>query len=167
MIEELKKTVKELQKFKAFKEFKKKNPDAYLASCVTIIEGKNIGDWQLDYYQPKKHKMTTFIVKDKIELKGEDDIFQKEKKVIEELKLDEVKVSLDAVLKLIEDFRKKKYPGDFPDKIIAVLQNIDDRIIWNVTCLTSTLKILNVKLDAREGKVLEDRIENVFSLKAS
>lgn len=167
MTEELKKAIKELQKFKAFKEFKKKNPRAYLASCVTIIDGKNIGDWQLDYYQPKKHKMTTFIIKDKIELKGEDDIFQKEKKEIKELHLKGMKISLEKALEILEGLRKKKYEGDSPNKIIAVLQMLEDKAVWNLTLLTTTLKILNVKLSAGNGTVLEEKIENVFSLKAS
>lgn len=167
MKENLIKAVKALQKIKIFKEFKKKNPKAYLASCVTIIDGKNIGDWQLDYYQPEKHKMTTFILKDKVELKGEDDIFQKEKKEIKELHLKNMKISLEKVLEILEGLRKEKYGGDFPNKIIAVLQMLGNKAVWNLTLLTTTLKILNVKLNAGNGTVLEERIENVFSLKAS
>ena len=73
----------------------------------------------------------------------------------------------DPDLLLISDLRKEKYPGDFPNKIIVVLQKFKNNMIWNVTCLTTTLKILNVKFDAKGGNVLEDKIENVFSLKAS
>lgn len=167
MVEKLKKAIKGLQKNKEFKEFKKKNPKAYLASYVVIIDGKKVGDWQIDFYQPGKHKMTTFILKEVIELKGEDDIFQKEKAEVKELKLNEVKINLNDMLKLVEEFRKEKYPGEFPDKIVAVLQNLNEKVVWNVTCLTATLKILNIKLDAKNGKVLEEKIENVFSLKAS
>jgi len=167
MVKKLKDGLEKLQKVKEFKEFKKKNHNAYLASCVIIVDGKNIGDLQIDYYIPKKHKMATFIIKEKIELKGEDDIFQKEKSKVNELKLEEIKVGLDKMLKLLEDFRKEKYSGDFPNKIIAVLQSLDGKATWNITCLTATLKILNIKLDAKTGKVLEDKLENVFSLKAS
>jgi len=167
MVEKLKTAIKELQKIKEFKDFKKKNPKAYLASCVVIVDGKNVGDWQVDFYIPKKHKMATFVLKDKVELKGEDDIFQKEKAEVEELELSSVKIDLNKMLKLLEDLRKEKYPGDFPNKIIVVLQKFKNNMIWNVTCLTTTLKILNVKFDAKGGNVLEDKIENVFSLKAS
>ena len=167
MVEKLKKFVKELQNIKEFKDFKKKNPKAYLASCIVIINDKQVGDWQVDYYQPKNNKMTTFIIKNKIELKGEDDIFQKEKTEVKELKLENVKVNLDKMLKLIEDLRKKNHPGDFPNKIIVVLQNLNDKVVWNITHLTSTLKIWNIKLDAENGKLIEEKMENVFSLKAS
>lgn len=167
MLEKLKKALKELKDLKDFKNFKKENSNAYLASCIVIIDGKNIGDWQVDYYQPVKHKMTTFTLKDKIELKGEDNIFQKEKVEIKELKLSEVKTGLDKMLKIVEDLRKKKYPGDFSNKVIAVLQNQDGKVIWNVTNLTSTLKVWNVKIDAKSGKIISEKMENVFSFKAS
>ena len=167
MVEKLKKAIEELQTVKEFKDFKKKNPKSYLVSCMVIIDGDKIGDWQIDYYQPDTHKMATFILKDEIELKGEDGIFQKEKAVLKELKLEEVKIGLDKMLKLVEDIRKEKYPGEFPNKIISVLQTINDKVVWNLTHLTSTLKIWNIRLDAKNGELIEDNIENVFSLKAS
>ena len=167
MVDKLKKAIKDLQNVKEFKDFKKKNPKAYLASCVVIIDGKNVGDWQVAYYQPKNNKMTTFVIKDKVEVKGEDDIFQKEKVEIKELKLNGIKLSLNEMLKQIEDLRKKNHPGDFPNKIIVVLQNLDNRIIWNVTHLTSTLKIWNIKLDAKTDELIEEKIENVLSFKSS
>jgi len=167
MIEKLKEGLKELKDTKEFKDFKKKNPKSYLASCVMILDEKKKGDWQVSYYQPEKHKITTFLLRNPIELKGEDDIFQKVKTKVKELKLEKVKVNLDKMIKIIEDFRKKKYPGDFPNKIIAVLQKSDDKTVWNITHLTSTLKIWNIKLDAEKGKIIEEKVENVFSLKAS
>ena len=167
MIEKLKKAVKKLQDAQEFKNFKKKNPGAYLVSCIIITDGKKTGDWQVDYYQPKKHKITTFILEDELWLKREDDIFQKEKTGLKELKLNKVKISMDEMLELMEKLRKKKYPGDCPNKIISILQNLDGKTIWNVTSLTSTLKIWNIKLDAENGRVIEEKIENVFSLKPS
>ncbi|MBU4501633.1 MAG: hypothetical protein KKA79_03515 [Nanoarchaeota archaeon] len=167
MIKKLKKSLKTLKETKEFKKFKEDNPDSYLASCVIIINDKEPGDWQVDYYQPKKHKMTTFILKEKIELSGEDDIFQKHKSEVKELNVEKVKINLNKMLNTIEDLRKEKYPGEYPNKIIAVLQNQDGKIMWNITHLTSTLKIWNIKLDAEKGKVVEEKLENVFSMKAS
>lgn len=167
MVAELKRALKNLQKVKEFKDFKKKNPKAYLASCVVVIDDKKVGDWQIDFYLPKKHKMATFVVKDIVEFKGEDDIFQKEKAEVKGLRLDDVKIGFDKMLKLLEGFRKKDYSGDFPNKTIAVLQTIEDYPVWNLTLLTATLKVLNVKINAVDGKVISDNIENFLSFKAS
>jgi len=167
MVEQIKESLEELKKADVFKEFKEKNKDAYLASCMTIISGEEKSDLQLDFFQPENHKMTTFIIKDEIEMKGEDDVFQKEKKDVEELKLKNVNINLEKMLDIIEKLRKKKYPGEFPNKIIAILQSLDKKTIWNITHLTSTLKILNIKIDAKTGDIISDKIENVFSMKAS
>lgn len=167
MAEKLKEGLKELQKAEEFKNFKKKNPKAYLASCVTIVEGKNVGDWQVGYYIPKKHKITSFVLKEHIESKGEDDVFQKEKTSIKKLNLKKVKINLSKALEILEKLRKKKYSGEFPNKVIAVLQVIEDEPVWNLTLLTTTLKVLNVKLDAVNGSVISDKIENFLSFKAS
>lgn len=166
MLKKLRRAISKLKKDESFKGFKKDNPDAYLSSCVVITDGKNAGDWEMDYYQPKKHKITTFVLNKSVQRKGEDDVFQKEKSDVEELKLNEVKVGFDKMMGIVEDYRKKHYAGDYPAKIIVVLQRFNGRVIWNVTHLTSTLKIWNIKLDANDGKVIEERIENVFSLKA-
>lgn len=59
MVEELKKLIKSLEGYKEFKSFKKENPDAYLSSCMVTVEGKQLGEWQINYYLPDKCKMTT------------------------------------------------------------------------------------------------------------
>ncbi len=167
MIEELKKTLEKLKDTKRFKEFQHKNPDAYLASCMFNVSGKNISEWQVDYYLPKKHKMISFILGEPIEMKGEDDIFQKEKAKIEKLILDDVKVNVDDMLDRVEKLRKEKHPGDYSNKIFAILQILEDRLIWNVTDLTTTLKIWNIKIDAKTGEVISDKMENFMSFKGS
>lgn len=167
MLENLKKSIEELQNLKEFKDFKKKNSDAYLASCVMIIDEKKVGDWQVDFYIPKKHKLMTFLLKEPVECKGEDNIFQKEKTPIKELKLENIGINIEKALDILEDLRKKSYKGDFPNKTIAVLQIVDDKPVWNLTLLTTTLKVLNVKLDAVTGKIISEKIENFLQFKAS
>ena len=159
MPEKLKENLKELQKAEEFKDFKKKNPKAYLASCVVIVDGKEIRDWQVGYYLPEKHKIMSFVLKERVEAKGEDDIFQKEKTSIKKLNLGKVKIDLSKALEILENLRKKKYSGDFPNKIIAVLQVIEEGPIWNLTLLTTTLKVLNIKLNAVNGSIISDKIE--------
>ena len=166
MVDELKKLVKELEVSKEFKSFKKDNPDAYLASCVIIVEGKNFGEWQIDYYLPEKHKMTSFVMKEPLQVLNEQDIFQKEKVKVKELELKDVKVGLKKALSLLEAFRKKKYETEFPGKVIVVLQVLEDGPVWNLTLLTATLKVLNVKMDAINGKVSSDTIESFLQFKA-
>lgn len=98
---------------------------------------------------------------------NEQDIFQKEKSEVKELFFKDVKINLEKALLLLEKLRKKKYAGDFPGKVIAVLQVGEDKTVWNLTMMTATLKVLNVKLKASDGKVISDSIESFMSFKAS
>jgi len=167
MFDKLKKAVEELEHSEKFKEFKKENPEAYLASCVIILTGNNLSEWQVDYYLPKKHKLATFIIREQADLKGEDEIFQKEKTEIKDLRLKDVKVDLDKAMKILEKLRKKKYSGEFTNKTIVILQVLEGKIVWNMTLITSTLKVINVKINAKTGRIISEKLENLLSFRAS
>ena len=149
-----------LKKSKEFLKFKKENKNTFLASCFTMMENKE-GKWQFDFYLPNKNKMTSFNVNDKIEVQEEEGIFQKVKKEIKKLDLKKVKINLDEALKIIN----KKHKENFTKKII-VLQNLE-RIVWNITLLDNNMKILNIRIDAVNGKILKDKEESLLEFKAS
>lgn len=165
-MEELKKLVKGLEISKEFKSFKKDNSDAYLASCVVTVKGKTSNEWQINYYLPEKNKMTTFVMKKPLEIIKEQDIFQKEKKEVKELEFKDIKINMKKALELLESFRKKKYQTEFPGEVIVVLQVLEEGVVWNLTMLTATLKILNVKMSAVDGEVLSDTIESFLQHRA-
>jgi len=165
-MEELKKLVKDLEVSKEFKSFKKENSDAYLSSCVVTVKGKTSNEWQINYYLPEKNKITTFVMKNPLEIINEQDIFQKEKKEVKELEFKDIKINMKKALELLENFRKKKYKAEFPGEVIVVLQVLERCPIWNLTMLTATLKVLNVKLSAVDGEVLSDTIESFLQHRA-
>ncbi len=165
-MEELKKLVKDLESAKEFKSFKKENPESYLASCVVTVKGKTSNEWQINYYLPEKSKMTTFVMKEPLQVINEQDIFQKEKKEVKELEFKDVKVNMKKALELLESFMKKKYKVEFPGETIVVLQVLEEGPVWNLTILTATLKVLNIKINAIDGEVLSDSIESFLQHRA-
>tara|TARA_Y100000310_G_C20524156_1_gene735169 strand:- start:14 stop:445 length:432 start_codon:yes stop_codon:yes gene_type:complete len=126
-------------------------------------EGKSLvscfhqgGEWKVDFYDPKKHKILTFTRIDGKIKSQEDEIFQKEDKDIEELDLEKVKISrLEALDKLEEA----------ADKVITIIQVIDSKILWNITVITSTFDVYNVKIDAVTGDKISDHKESIFNFK--
>ncbi|MBI4448122.1 hypothetical protein HY643_04020 [Candidatus Woesearchaeota archaeon] len=167
MLEKLKKAFKKLTASSEFKDFEKNHPEAYFSSAffITEYENRDNPDWQIDFFHPTNGKLTNFaFTADKIEVSAEQQPFQKEEAVIEKLDLKEAAKS-DGALGDIEDFRKNKYPNETPNKIIVILQKIKGQVIWNVTYLTTSLKIINVKADAEDGKIFEDSLESILSLK--
>lgn len=157
------KTIKELiSRLHSSKEFKE-DKESYLCTCFLIYENPNEKTWQLDYYNKKNHEITSFIMSEKIEVKKSEEIFQKEKKPIEELNIEKVKIDFNKALELVEKIRKEKYAHETPTKTIVLLQNSDP--IWNITLITTTFNLLNIKIDAVTGNILEEKLEPVMSFK--
>jgi len=149
-----------LKKSKEFLNWKNKNKNSYLSSCFTILE-ESKNDWQFDFYLPSLDKITSFTVNDKIKIQEEEAIFSKEKTKINKLNLDEVKISFDQVLEIIN----KKYKKKFTKKII-ILQNLD-KLVWNISLLDNELNIINIRIDAVNGKIVSEKKESLLKFKSS
>jgi hypothetical protein len=153
---------KKLSSSKELKDFKSKNKDAFLYACFFVSEG----NWQFDYYSPKDSFITTFEISDAVKVMPVDKAFKEDKARMSELHLSKVKVDFDKAGGIVNNLVASEYPGDkFFTKTIAILQNLDSKVVWNITLLTSTLKLLNVKLDASSGKVLSHCVESFLSMK--
>jgi hypothetical protein len=152
MIEEIKEFLEELEKSKIFKKFKEKNQLAYNSSISKIQK-----ELQIDYYDPNTDKITSFTKRNNEIISQESEVFRKEKIDIPELKLDKIKITLKA----IEDIIAMKYQ-EIPTKKIFILQQKESPI-WNITYLTQSLNILNMKINAETGQIIEEKIESAMN----
>ncbi len=158
---ELDELFKKLKDSGEFKSFKEEHKESFLYACFFVSEE----NWQFDYYNPKDGLITTFEVSDSIQVMPIDKAFDDKPKV-SELALDKIKVAFNEAMETAKKIISIKYQGDNSfTKTIVILQNLDNKVIWNITLLTSTLKLLNVKLDASSGEVLSDCIESFLSMK--
>ena len=163
MVSSFKKSLDYLKKSKEFKDWEKDSKKSYLADGFVMFDGnhnlKEI-DWQIDFYSPQEDEMTSFIVSGKsISLKEEQKLVKGKEEYVNELKLEGIKISLKEAI----DKVKEKYPQEIPDKIIIILQNIEVPL-WNITFLTSSFHILNVKINAESGDILEESLKPVFEI---
>lgn len=158
MLNELKEKLKEIKESDKFKEWNGKHFDSYL--CSIFVSDK----LQFDFYDPETDKITSFNGEEIIE---EQEILRKEKKKLVELKLGEIKISLDEVKKTIEKVLEEKSRVEKSTKDLIFLQGYKDKIIWNVTYITDCYNILNVKVDAKTGEVLFEKIESALNWKAN
>lgn len=161
-MENLKNNLKEVEKFEKFKKFKEENKKCYLSGA--FLNEHNI--WEFDFYCPEKHKITTFFVDDDIVIKPAEKIFQKEEKLVHEVNLDKVKINLDKALEIVEEEFKKKKTGEQVNKKIIILQNLDGTQVWNITYLTSSFNILNMKINVENGKIVHEVFESILNLRS-
>lgn len=145
-------SLKILQNSREFKQFKRKNKKSFLFSAFFILNSKfELETQQLDYYVGK-NKVATFIITD-------ESIEQKIDEINPQSKLSEldenIKIDIGKVKKIIEREIKKRKLAEFEiGKIILILQKINERQLWNVTCMMSSLKLLNLHIDCFNGKIL-------------
>lgn len=176
--------VEAVEKSKEFSDWRKANTVAYLSSLFVMVkdtallagDASNTNEWLLSYYDKEDDTFTTFSsLGGKM---GTKEQAFKKGKTLPELKTDAVKVEIWDSIKVAEAVRSSKYKGEEAGSIIAILQPLSGEEIfdggdkakkiagpipvWNLTYITSSYNILNIKIDAETGKVLSDRISGVM-----
>ncbi|MBI2175759.1 hypothetical protein HYU40_00200 [Candidatus Woesearchaeota archaeon] len=176
--------VESVEKTSEFSVWRKTNSSAYLSSLfvmvkdITLLEGNdgNVNEWLLSYYDKDDDTFTTFS-----SLGGQratkEQAFKKGK-TLPELKTGSVKAEVWDSIRAAEEVRSKKYKGEGASSIIAILQPLSGEEIfagtdkakkvagpipvWNITYITTSYNIVNIKVDAGTGKLLSDTMSGVM-----
>jgi hypothetical protein len=135
-----------------YKQFIKQNSDAFLAAGFFIIDyesGNNIH--QIDLYVPSKKKVAAFTLDKKIIMQMMDLMHAKAPE-----KLDiNTKIDLDALKGILEDEMKNRNITEEVKKIIAILQTVDGKKIWNLNCILSGMELLRVHIEDDSKSILK------------
>jgi len=148
--------ISKVKKSGDFKKFIKEDPKAYLCSVFFIrdFSGKH-NETSVDFYSPKIKKIVSFKVDGKIQkipiYKKAETI--KHKKFIPK-KLGKIKLDVDTLKLIILDEMHNRNFTDEIKKILIVLQNQDDRDVWNCTCFLSGLALLYCHVEDSSRSVL-------------
>ncbi len=159
-----------------YEKFKKENPDAYLcAGFFVLVFSENEKDMHhLDYYLPKKHKIASFDVENmqvkiseikkigQIQQKADNKERDKKQDNPQEIKNEEVKVDLSALKGIVEDEMKNHTITDKLSKIIAILQKQDNKLVWNLNCITLGFGIIKVHVADEDSSILKFEKANLM-----
>ncbi|MEK6835691.1 MAG: hypothetical protein AABX55_01595 [Nanoarchaeota archaeon] len=156
------KSFKKLINSNQFKTWKTKHKNAYLCSCFMITDKDKGTGWQFDYYLPRINRITSFNVENNILVQENQKIFEKAKKKLNKLNLEEAKFSLDKALDIVNKKHKDK---TFMKKII-ILQKLNF-LIWNISLLTNDFNLINIKINAVNGNIVEETSASLLQFKAS
>lgn len=178
------KLVEAVEKSSEFSEWRKTNGSAYLTSLFVMVKDlarlessdSDANEWLLSYYGGDDDTFTTFSSLG-VKRAAREQAFKKGK-TLPELKATEVKVDVQGSVQAAEEVRGSKYKGEGVSSMIAILQplsagEIFDGVdkakkiagtipVWNLTYITTSYNIINVKVDAETGKVLTDRMSGVM-----
>lgn len=152
---DLKHVQKEIEASPLFQNWKKQH-HAYLVHFFCMDEKIQVG-----YYDEKADSIVTFV-KEKEVTKSEDkEIFRQEKKIAP-LDMSVVKITIQEAIQKVEAIQKQKYPGDMIAKKIIVLQTLNNIPTYNMTLITATFKMINIRVDGATGDVLEEKMQPIM-----
>jgi len=145
-----------------FKNFKRENDDSYLCSAFFVVDFESQSETkQMDYYIPAKEKIASFLVDGDIKF-NIDDVFQKNNRPLKEISknfkidfskaINIAKENLDILNE--EEKNKTGKIGKLQlNKIIAILQNLNEEQIWNLTCMVGGTNMMLIHINAENGDV--------------
>jgi len=151
----------------ASEEFKKIDPNHYLVHIFRMMEAHSGEDCQVGYYLKSSDKITVFDYNDdKISVIPPQDVLKEDTHHVQSLDLSAVKIGMEEALQRSDDVVKTNYPSQLLMKAIVLLQNISPHgQIWNITVITHTFNVINIKLDAASGKLLYQNMESLLQWK--
>ena len=151
-MKDLIKSYEELLESENYKQFIQNDSKAFLFACFLTN-----GEWQFDFYSNNKvfvFKENTLGLKDEIINPAHD---------VKKLDLKKIKIKVEKAVEIARE--ELKMHNDETDKRIVLLQNIKGNIVWNITLLTKHMNMMNIKVDAENGKITGKTFQSIFKLK--
>ena len=145
--------VEKLEASQEYKDFISKYGDAYMVAgfFVLDLEGKH-NVHQIDFFVPSENKIAAFSLDEGVKLKLLD--MMHPDKSPEKLDM-RTEVDLEALEGILEDGMKNRNMSEDVKKIIAVVQNIEGKKIWNLNCVLSGMEILKAHIEDESKSVLK------------
>ena len=145
--------VEKLNASEEYKKFVETHKDAFLIAGFFVIDfemGKNIH--QIDYYIPSEDKVAAFTLDEGVKVQTLD-LMDGERKP-EKLDI-RTNIDLDELHGIIQDEMRNRKMTEEIKKMIAVIQNVKGKKIWNLNCILSGMEILKVHVEDDSKTVLK------------
>ncbi len=137
----------------AYQQWKKEHPQSFLSHYFCQLDSSLLSNngWEIGFYDPAEDKITTFT--DDFALKPADEIFKKENDKVEELDLEKVKIDFKQASKIYQDNFPKYFSQEQVGDGFLVLQCLQEKVLWNFTFITKSVKFVNLKINASNGEI--------------
>lgn len=149
-----------LEETAMYKEYKEEYPDAYFVH-VFSMHAPGQQHPQFAYAIPDG-KITAFTLEPPTRHPEDAPFNQGER--IKELDLDAVTVSPEEAEKKALEELEKQHKGHDPQRIILVLQHLDQQL-YNITVVTTTFQMFTIRIGADTGTVLSSSFRSIMDLK--
>jgi len=158
----LQQLIVKLERTEQFKIFKKQNPNSFLCVAFIILRIKDgivENEYSLDYRTEEKIYAFKIPTIGEIVMQPEDII--EGTKPLEEINT-KILTDIENLRDIVEKALVKNSIKNKLEEIISVLQNIDGKTIWNLTCMCEGLTIINIHVDAVSGDMTKFEKRNLL-----
>jgi len=161
---EFKQALEILKTNQEFKAWKSKHSSHFLINAFVMLEPQEkANNIQLGYSTTSGKKITSFIVsKDNVEL-FTDEVYKRPEKKLTKLNPEKVKTTFHQAIKIAQHQKQLIYPAEETTKKIIILQN-EKGEQWNITFVTKSFNMLNFRIDANSGTLLEHKKTSLLQL---
>lgn len=150
----------DLESRKGFNDWEEAHPEHRLAFLFTDHEQGSAPFWQVGLF--KDERMTTFTLGEQLSVAEDQEVYQTGSHLAE-LDLSGVKVGFGQAMSLAEE-RASRHQPFVTGQILAILQDFEGRVVWNITLVSGQYTFLNVKFDASSGDVVKEEFSPLFSM---
>ena len=159
--------LKKLEKAEDFKKFKKEDSKSYLCSVFFVRDFKDKhNETHIDFYSPKTKKIVSFKADGKIERIPIDKKAETiaHKKFIPPTLTKEIILEIEKIRPIVLDEMHNRGLTDDIQKILVILQNLDDRDVWNCTCFLNGMGLLQTHVEDKSESVLFMEKRSLFDM---
>ncbi len=153
--------IDKLNSSSVFHSFKEKNPNSYFSAGFFVLDFEHENNvHQIDYFNPESKKIITFTLDRDVEMKEGEAVNESIPNKIE----GNINLDLDVVKGLIEDEMKNQTITTKLQKIIAVIQNIEGKKVWNLNCIATDMGLIKAHIDDETHSILKFEKINLFDV---
>jgi len=150
-----KETIEKLHNSEQFKKFKSENEDAYLHSAMFILDYETkINTQQFDFFIPKKNKIAKFMINNDVNFMIDENIMGAG---------DKINLDIQVEIPDIEKTAKAEVGEQKIKKIIATLQNIQQKQTWKMVCMIGNYDMLNLQIDSQNGAIIKKESNSLMN----
>ncbi len=143
--------IEKLYASESFKKFQTKYKDAFLVAGFFVLDFETDQNLhQIDYYVPTEKKVAAFTLDNKVIFQLLDTVSDKTPE-----KLDiRTSTDLDSLKGILEDEMKNRNITEEIKKVIAVIQTVDGKRLWILSCILSGMEVLKAHIEDETQSVL-------------
>jgi len=157
---------KKLETLDKYQEFKKESASAFFCAGFFIMDFKRAKfEYSLDFRDDKNVYGFKIPQDESEQLVFTSDPLIETPKPLEKIDtslISKIKTDIEDLKELIEEALFDNSIKNILEEVIAVLQSLNGTVIWNLTCILSSLSVVNVQIDPFSGEIIKFEKKNLL-----